>query len=289
MIPRRAAAVIAEELTRTELERDRAAGRDDDEEDDDLYVEPARIPGEERGGGRAEYNHASLRTSASVRDIADAAFADLNRNTSSAERLLGRLVVVPTVGTVGRIDATKRPKTAADAMMAKFLVSPSPQQQLATDDGELDSVLDLAREAARTTGQVVVEETVRFGGEKVTVSRFVDKSSAEAASAAAASSSGSNNKNAKNSSQPRSSGLDAMIEGISRKRGITTVEKSSHDWQAFKREKHLDDELKDAAKTGFVNKEAFLARVDDRTFELERAAREHERMKRDLLAAQAKQ
>ena len=135
-----------------------------------------------------------------------------------------------------------------------------------------DALLSAARAALASTNLVEVAETVKFAGSTVTVTTTV--TAAAAAPESADSGAGANE-------------LDHVVDTLAKRRGVTTVEKSSYDWEAYKREKQLQDELKDAAKTGFVEKEAFLHRVDERQFGLERAERERARIKRELAAARA--
>jgi len=97
----------------------------------------------------------------------------------------------------------------------------------------------------------------------VSVSKLVDKGSSEAAA-----------------SQARKRGenaLDMLVSGLKGKKGITTVEKSSYDWENFKEAKGLEEELKDATKDGYVEKQDFLTRVDVRRFEIEKEDRERKR------------
>ena len=91
-----------------------------------------------------------------------------------------------------------------------------------------------------------------------------------------------NMQGAPSSQEEAKSALDVMVEGISKKRGVTTVEKSHFDWEKYKREKALEEELKDAAQKGVVEKQEFLHRVDERLFEKEKEERDKERARREL-------
>ena len=78
----------------------------------------------------------------------------------------------------------------------------------------------------------------------------------------------------------KTSALDALVGGIEKKKKISAVEKSSYDWDKFKEKEKIADELEEYTKNGYVEKQAFMNRVDLRKFEQEKAQRERERMKR---------
>jgi len=195
-------------------------------------------------------------------------------------------------GVVAASSRSRNPGAEAEAGLsvdAAFL-DPLMRSLLAkSEDGapRLDA-LEIARTVLATVGTVEVSETVRFAGETVTVTREVDRGSAVAQQARARASRDADAAATATAAAAAASGLDLVVEGISKRRGITTVEKSSYDWDAYKREKALEGELKDAAKTGFVEREAFLGRVDERRFEIERAERERARAKRELAEAKAR-
>ena len=77
-------------------------------------------------------------------------------------------------------------------------------------------------------------------------------------------------------SKKAASGIDKMLEELNGPRTINTVEKSSMDWDKYKDEKGIAEDLEKVTKegAGYLHKQDFLNRVDLRTFELERDARE---------------
>ena len=106
------------------------------------------------------------------------------------------------------------------------------------------------------------------------MTKHVDKVSEEAKLAAA--------KKAKEKEQTE---LDRVVQQLETKKTVSTLEKTSFDWEKHKTDAGLEDELRDAARDGYVEKQEFLQRVDVRTFEQERSAREAERAKRAVRAA----
>ncbi|KAL7466102.1 hypothetical protein ACHAXS_006401 [Conticribra weissflogii] len=83
--------------------------------------------------------------------------------------------------------------------------------------------------------------------------------------------------------QPK--GLDSLLNEMSRPEKLSTVAKTSADWNLFKEKSdnaQLKDELEKKAmgNEAYLVKKDFLNRVDVRRFELEKAERERERVKR---------
>lgn len=100
-------------------------------------------------------------------------------------------------------------------------------------------------------------------------------------------SAGSNNTKAKAKSGTSGAGtgagnIDQVLQQIAGPSKITTVAKTSADWDSFKTETGLEAELEQKAqgKDAFLVKKDFLTRVDNRKFELEREERDRERAKR---------
>ena len=79
-------------------------------------------------------------------------------------------------------------------------------------------------------------------------------------------------------------GLDSLLDQMSRPEKLSTVAKTSADWDLFKEksDNQLKEDLEKKAlgKEAFLVKKDFLNRVDARKFELEKAERERERVKR---------
>ena len=77
-------------------------------------------------------------------------------------------------------------------------------------------------------------------------------------------------------------GIDSVLQQIAGPSKISTVAKTSADWDSFKTETGLEAELEKKAqgKDAFLVKQDFLTRVDNRKFELEKEDRNRERAKR---------
>ena len=102
-----------------------------------------------------------------------------------------------------------------------------------------------------------------------------------------------NTKKQKNPTTPKSQssksgpakGLDSLLTTLSRPEKLSTISKTSADWDLFKSQSansQLKEELESKAKgkEAYLVKEDFLNRVDKRRFEIEKGERERERAKR---------
>ncbi|EQC35575.1 hypothetical protein SDRG_06864 [Saprolegnia diclina VS20] len=78
----------------------------------------------------------------------------------------------------------------------------------------------------------------------------------------------------KKSAADKKTGLDAIVDALQQPKKVSTIEKSSMDWDSFKEKEGIVDELEQYTKDGYLEKKDFLHRVDLRKFELEKAERE---------------
>ncbi|XP_014833112.1 PREDICTED: craniofacial development protein 1-like, partial [Poecilia mexicana] len=77
-------------------------------------------------------------------------------------------------------------------------------------------------------------------------------------------------------SAKRPAGMSSILNRIGgKKQKMSTLEKSKMDWDAFKSEEGITEELAihNRGREGFVERKNFLERVDHRQFELEKAVR----------------
>ena len=58
-------------------------------------------------------------------------------------------------------------------------------------------------------------------------------------------------------------GIDSIIEDIKKKRNISTMDKSKKDWKAYVEEKHIEKELSQNRKDGFLGKKKFLDETNE--------------------------
>ncbi|KAJ0401478.1 hypothetical protein P43SY_000083 [Pythium insidiosum] len=74
--------------------------------------------------------------------------------------------------------------------------------------------------------------------------------------------------------------LDQVLAALDAPKKVSTIEKSSIDWDKFKEQEGIEDELTQYTKDGYIEKQEFLQRLDQKRFEIEKAERERERQQR---------
>ncbi|XP_063293633.1 craniofacial development protein 1 [Pelobates fuscus] len=137
---------------------------------------------------------------------------------------------------------------------------------------------------SKEDAKVTITKVFDFAGEEVRVTKEVDSSSKEAKAFIKEQEKGSHEQSPAptKTSVPTSSGVKRPI-GMgsilgklgSKKQKMSTLEKSKLDWDTFKEQEGIGDELAihNRGKDGYIERKAFLERVDYRQFELEREIR----------------
>ncbi|KAJ8919668.1 hypothetical protein NQ315_006196 [Exocentrus adspersus] len=132
------------------------------------------------------------------------------------------------------------------------------------------------QESKRPVEKVKVMQIFEFAGEEVKVEKEVPADSAEARLLKT---------DAPKTSKGRKSGLSGIgnvLSQLGKKPKISTLEKSKLDWDKFKKEENIEEELQtyNKGKDGFLDRQDFLQRADLRRFEIEKDIRAVERNKR---------
>ncbi|XP_041506878.1 craniofacial development protein 1 [Microtus oregoni] len=197
----------------------------------------------------------------------------------------------------GGLGSENARKKKEDELWASFLndvgpkakAAPSSQVKAAEETEETSSNKLLVKaeelEKPKESEKVKITKVFDFAGEEVRVTKEVDAASKEAKSflkqnekekpqavvpsaAAPALPAGSGIK--------RSSGMSSLLGKIgAKKQKMSTLEKSKLDWENFKEEEGIGEELAihNRGKEGYIERKAFLDRVDHRQFEIERDLR----------------
>lgn len=129
--------------------------------------------------------------------------------------------------------------------------------------------------------KVSITRTYDFAGEAVVVTKTVDANSAEAKNI-------KKEEVKKTEVKPavkdlgslgfkRKGGLSSVLGQISKKPKMSTLEKSKLDWESFKDHEGIHQELQNYNKDGYLEKQGFLQRTDERQFERERDMRQGKR------------
>ncbi|XP_026222193.1 craniofacial development protein 1 [Anabas testudineus] len=177
-------------------------------------------------------------------------------------------------------DVGSRPKNSTSA-------SQSSVTQKA--DSSVSSTAPLRTETkASQPAKISITKVFDFAGEEVRVSKEVSAESREAKSYLKSQDTKQDkNKEQEESSSPsevslpgpstkRIAGMSGILSRIGGKKPkMSTLEKSKMDWDAFKSEEGITEELAihNRGREGYVERKNFLERVDHRQFELEKAVR----------------
>ncbi|XP_008066101.1 craniofacial development protein 1 isoform X2 [Carlito syrichta] len=186
---------------------------------------------------------------------------------------------------VGSEDARKKKE---DELWASFLNDVGPKSKKGEETEETSSSKLLVKaeelEKPKETEKVKITKVFDFAGEEVRVTKEVDATSKEAKSFFK-----QNEKEKPQAHVPsalpslpagsglkRSSGMSSLLGKIgAKKQKLSTLEKSKLDWESFKEEEGIGEELAihNRGKEGYIERKAFLDRVDHRQFEIERDLR----------------
>ncbi|KAM4639462.1 craniofacial development protein 1 isoform 3-T3 [Amazona ochrocephala] len=139
-------------------------------------------------------------------------------------------------------------KKKEDALWASFLSDvgqkPKPEASMQAEKAEGERSGKKLQEKPKDSGKVTITKMFDFAGEEVRVKR--------------------------------PSGMSSLLGKIgSKKQKMSTLEKSKLDWESFKEEEGIVEELAihNRGKDGYIERKAFLERVDHRQFEIERDLR----------------
>ncbi|CAM9937103.1 unnamed protein product [Ectocarpus sp. 13 AM-2016] len=110
--------------------------------------------------------------------------------------------------------------------------------------------------------KVEVTEVKKYAGKDIVVKRKVAGSAEHVAAAGA-----------------KKGGLDNVLAALDGPKSISTVTKSSMDWETYKAAEGIEGDMEQATKDGkgYLNKQDFLQRCDVRKFETELEARQSKR------------
>lgn len=126
--------------------------------------------------------------------------------------------------------------------------------------------------------KVTITKVFEFAGEEVKVTKEVSADSAEARLVQPVTGGPS-----RGGGTPRGrGGLAAVLSQIGKKSKISTLEKSKLDWESYKHQEGLQEEIQthNRGKDGYLEKQDFLQRTDLRQFEIEKQLRANRRSNR---------
>ncbi|KAK3915191.1 Craniofacial development protein 1 [Frankliniella fusca] len=129
--------------------------------------------------------------------------------------------------------------------------------------------------------KVTITQIFEFAGEEVKVTKEVAVDSPEAR-LSQPNTSGPSRGGGTPRGRGRGGGLSAVLSQIGKKSKISTLEKSKLDWERYKSDEGLNEEIQthNRGKDGFLERQDFLQRTDLRQFEIEKQLRASRRSNR---------
>lgn len=196
----------------------------------------------------------------------------------------------------GGLGSENARKKKEDELWASFLndvgpkskTAPSSKAKVAEETEETSSNKPLAKadelDKPKESEKVKITKVFDFAGEEVRVTKEVDAASKEAKSFLKQTEKEKPQALVTSSATPlpagsgikRTSGMSSLLGKIgAKKQKMSTLEKSKLDWESFKEEEGIGEELAihNRGKEGYIERKAFLDRVDHRQFEIERDLR----------------
>lgn len=196
----------------------------------------------------------------------------------------------------GGLGSENARKKKEDELWASFLndvgpkskAAPSSQVKVAEETEETSSSKPLVKadelEKPKESEKVKITKVFDFAGEEVRVTKEVDATSKEAKSFLKQTEKEKPQALVTSATTPppagsgikRTSGMSSLLGKIgAKKQKMSTLEKSKLDWESFKEEEGIGEELAihNRGKEGYIERKAFLERVDHRQFEIERDLR----------------
>lgn len=141
-------------------------------------------------------------------------------------------------------------------------------------------------EKPKAEEKVKITKVYEFAGEEVKVEKEVSVDSAEARLSL---SSADNSEKKADSAAPAGrgggkgrgfkraglGGISSVLGQLGKKAKISTLEKSKLDWDSYKREENIEEEISthNKGKDGYLERQDFLQRADLRQFEIEKQLR----------------
>ena len=118
-----------------------------------------------------------------------------------------------------------------------------------SNEGFLQSVRDAVKSVREEQSKQSTKHIVKFAGEKI---EYIHKIRVLCRISGGTST---------------SQELDTLVKSVESKKSLTTIDKSSYDWDKYKEKEGIKEEVEEAKKNGYIEKQEFLLRVDQRQFE----------------------
>ncbi|XP_018330978.1 craniofacial development protein 1 [Agrilus planipennis] len=173
---------------------------------------------------------------------------------------------------------TRKPedeKKRVDALWADFMKDTGfkPRSELLKNESKTNTSSEQQQKKPelKKEDKIKITQVFDFAGEEIKVEKEIPVSSDEAKGLVNENSSTSTNSGKK----VRKGGLNSVLGQIGKKSKINTLDKTKLDWDQYKKEENIEEELKaySKSKDGYLERQDFLQRADLRRFEIEKSVR----------------
>lgn len=175
-----------------------------------------------------------------------------------------------------------------DALWADFLAgSGSSNGSASTSSNTVRNELpktntSIPRKMSEIVKTTTITKVFEFAGEAVEVTEEVPENKVPMQKITKATSNGNVGPSKPFPGRSSGGGLGAVLSQIGKKNKLSTLEKTKLDWNSFKRNQGIEEELHthNKGKDGYLERQDFLQRADVRQFEIEKTFRQTTRSNR---------
>uniref|UniRef100_K3WLG7 BCNT-C domain-containing protein n=1 Tax=Globisporangium ultimum (strain ATCC 200006 / CBS 805.95 / DAOM BR144) TaxID=431595 RepID=K3WLG7_GLOUD len=235
------------------------------DDDEDYVPEGGRNDDEIVDAGEAAQNDTARQTSVKEDARVNSMWADINTSTSVSQKAADK-----TAKYLKGLTSKKQPKPSKKRKLHEFQIPVLSVDVKKSRQGLID--------AAAKSEQV--DQVVKFAGVEY---RYNTKSSvfveimAKYSQLCVFSWLCSVSKTVNPAAKASAKGIDQVLASLDAPKKVSTMEKTSMDWDKFKEVEGIEEELHQYTKDGYIEKQEFLQRVDLKQFEIEKAERDKKR------------
>lgn len=181
-------------------------------------------------------------------------------------------------------------KSRADALWADFLSGTDPlpskkpeSKKVTTVDETPAARGDVKPEPAKEAPKKLVTQIFDFAGEKVEITKEIkETATATVTDKSSGPSNGIGRRPPFSGLKRTGGGIGSVLGQIAKKNKISVLDKTKHDWDSFKQNEGIDEQLQtfNRGRDGYLERQDFLDRTDVRQFELEKSIRLSKRSSR---------
>ncbi|XP_037043857.1 craniofacial development protein 1 [Bradysia coprophila] len=178
-------------------------------------------------------------------------------------------------------------KSRADALWADFLSGTDPlptkkPEQKKAVAVEETTVRDnnIKPEPVKEPPKKLVTQIFDFAGEKVEITKEIEETTTsttneKADGKSSGPSNGAGRRPPTGGLKRAGGGIGSVLGHLTKKNKISVLDKSKHDWDSFKRNEGIDEQLQthNRGRDGYLDRQDFLDRTDVRQFEIEKSIR----------------